>query len=96
MERFCDIVTVRQFNLYAELLTLLGHSESVPNPPAPLYAVTCRKQKGGPRAKLDTWFERLEIGEPLPSLPIWLSEIRSISFDLESSYEETCRVLRIR
>ena len=39
---------------------------------------------------------RLEIGQPLPTLPIWLKENWAISLDLDSSYEETCRTLRIR
>jgi hypothetical protein len=37
----------------------------------------------------------LAIGQPLPSLSVWLSETQTVSLDLEASYEETCRVLRI-
>jgi|GEM_PF-3712974 len=29
------------------------------------------------------------------TLPVWLSETQTVSLDLESSCEETCRVLRI-
>jgi hypothetical protein len=29
-------------------------------------------------------------------LPIWLDEDRAVALDLEASYEETCRALRIR
>jgi hypothetical protein len=58
-------------------------------------AVTCRKRRFGRQTKLDAWSRPLEIGQPLPSLPVWLSETQSISLDLEASYEETCRVLRI-
>ena len=35
-------------------------------------------------------------GQPLPTLPIWLKESWAISLDLEASYEESCRTLRIR
>jgi hypothetical protein len=35
------------------------------------------------------------VGHKLPTLPIWLSDDVAVSFDLETSYEETCRVLRI-
>ena len=45
--------------------------------------------------KLDTWSRTLAIGQPLPSLPVWLSETQTVSLDLEASYEETCRVLRL-
>ena len=90
-----DLVTTRQFNLYAELLALLERTDPALNPPPALYAVTCRKRSGGRRTKLDSWFRPLTIGQPLPSLPVWLSETQTVSLDLEPSYEETCRILRV-
>jgi Protein of unknown function (DUF4058) len=91
-----DLVTIRQFNLYAELLALLGRRDPAFSAPVPpLYAVTCRKRKVGPQTKLDTWSHPMAVGQPLPSLPVWLSETQSVALDLEPSYEETCRVLRI-
>lgn len=91
-----DLVTIRQFNLYTELLALLGHREpAFGTPEPPTYAVTCRKRTVGRQTKLDTWSHPLAIGQPLPSLPVWLSETQSVALDLEASYEETCRVLRI-
>jgi hypothetical protein len=91
-----DLVTIRQFNLYEELLALLGQSDPAPDQLASTYAVTCRKRPGLWRAKVDSWFRPLAIGERLPCLPVWLSETEHVSLDLEASYEETCRVLRIR
>lgn len=90
-----DLVTIRQFNLYAELLGLLGYSDPPLTSTHSLYAVTCRKRPGSPHSKVDTWFHPLAIRQPLPSLPVWLSETQSVTLDLEASYEETCRVLRI-
>jgi hypothetical protein len=90
-----DLVTIRQFNLYTELLTLLERSDPTFNPPPPIYAVTCRKRQDGRQTKLDAWARPLAVGQPLPTLPLWLSETQTISVDLEASYEETCRVLRI-
>src|SRR5262249_40691796 len=90
-----DLVTIRQFNLYAELLTLLGCSDPALRPLPSTYAVTCRKRRMDRQTKLDAWFRPLVIGELLPSLPVWLSESQTVSLDLEASYEETCRVLRI-
>jgi hypothetical protein len=89
-----DLVTIRQFNLYAELLALFERTDPALNSVTSIYAVTCRKGEGR-RTKLDTWFRPLTVGEPLPSLPLWLSETENVSLDLEASYEETCRVLRI-
>ena len=91
-----DLVTIRQFNLYTELLALLGRRDpAFGNPPPPIYAVTCRKRQEGQQTKLDTWSHPLAVGQPLPSLPVWLSPTQNVTLDLETSYEETCRVLRI-
>jgi hypothetical protein len=91
-----DLVTIRQFNLYTELLALLNRRDPAMSAPVPpIYAVTCRKRKAGRQTKLDTWFHPLAVGQPLPSLPVWLSETQNVTLDLEASYEETCRVLRI-
>jgi hypothetical protein len=91
-----DLVTIRQFNLYAELLALLNcRDPRLGAAPPATYAITCRKRQKDRQTKLDTWFHPLAVGQQLPSLPIWLSEKLSVTVDLDSSYEETCRVLRI-
>jgi hypothetical protein len=36
------------------------------------------------------------VGQALPTLPLWLDDNLAVSLDLEASYEETCRALRIR
>lgn len=91
-----DLVTIRHLNLYTELLALIGRSDPAfgPNPPA-TYAATGRRRKTGKRTKLDLWSYPLAVGQPLPRLPIWLTETHAVSLDLEASYEETCRALRI-
>jgi hypothetical protein len=92
-----DVVTVRQFNLYADLLSLIGKEDPTLGPEPPhLYEVTIRGRSGaGPRSLLDAWFYPLAPGQPLPPLPLWLTAGFSVSLDLEASYEDTCRVLRI-
>jgi hypothetical protein len=91
-----DLVTVRQFNLYADLLALIGRSDpALGADPPHLYAATCRGRKAGHRPLLDTWFDPLAVGRPLPTLPLWLTDDTGVLLDLEASYEETCRVLRI-
>ena len=83
-------------NFYTELLTLLGRDDPASSRPVPpIYAVTCRKRRVGRKTKLDTWSHPLAVGQPLPSLPVWLSETQTVTLDLEASYDETCRVLRI-
>jgi hypothetical protein len=95
-----DVVTIRAFNLYAELLEFIGQTDPalVPEPP-PLYAAACRwtSEAGSPRPRprLQTWAYPPAVGQPLPTLPLWLAESLAVPLELEASYEETCRILRI-
>lgn len=92
-----DLITVRRANLYAELLTLHGRIDPQLAPtPTHLYAVTVRGHRPPHgRARLDAWFYPMAVGEPLPTLPIWLAPERCVMLPLEVSYQETCRILGI-
>lgn len=91
-----DIVTSKDFNLYSELLSLIGESDpKLSVPPSSTYAVSCRWHPRGAEFWLEAWNQTLSLNQPLPVLPLWLSESLAISLDLESSYEQTCRDLRI-
>ncbi len=92
-----DLVSIRQANLYAELLTRLGQSDPhLGTTPPQLYAVTLRSRKPPRgRALLDAWFYPMTVGEPLPTLPIWLAPDLRVMLPLEMSYQETCRILGI-
>jgi hypothetical protein len=92
-----DLVTIRQFNLYVELLALIGATDPHLGPTPPdLYSVTIRSRKR-PRKRpvLDMWFYPMTLGQPLPILPIWLNPDLNVLLPLEPSYEETCRLLHI-
>jgi hypothetical protein len=92
-----DVVSTSYFNLYAELLNFVeGADPALGEEPPPMYAATVRLRHEGLSRKMDAWYHPLTIGQPLPTLPIWLKETWAISLGLESSYEETCRALRIR
>ena len=91
-----DLVTTRTSNLYGDLLELLGQTDpSLANEPSPLYAVSCRWARTGDAWQLETWRYPLTLGQPLPTLPLWLAENLAVPLELELSYEETCRILRI-
>lgn len=92
-----DVVSTSGFNLYADLMSFLDSTDpALGEPPPPMYAVTVRMRNEGRRRMMDNWYHPLAVGHPLPTLPIWLKETKAISLELESSYEETCRTLRIR
>ena len=44
---------------------------------------------------LETWAHVLQVGQPLPTLPLWLADNFAVPLELEACYEETCGVLRI-
>jgi hypothetical protein len=91
-----DLVTVRHFNLYAELMAFIGHSDpTLGAEPPNIYAASCRWVEKGKRKLLEAWSHILTVGQPLPTLPLWLTETLVIPLDLEQSYEQACHDLWI-
>jgi hypothetical protein len=91
-----DVVTPRQFNLYAELLHFLGQNDPSLGEPLPhLYAVSCRWRPQDKRMILKTWSHTLVLGQPFPTLPLWLTLQLAVPLDLEQSYEQACHDLWI-
>ena len=91
-----DLVTSKDFNLYTDLLELIDRNDPSlgPHPPA-VYAASCRCTETDKGGILQTWAHALTLGQPLPTLPLWLADDLAVPLELEKSYEETCRVLRI-
>jgi hypothetical protein len=91
-----DFVTTRTSNLYRQLMEFLGQPDSSFLDDAPsLYAVALRWTNKADQWILETWVNPLVLGRPLPTLPLWLAEDFSVPLELEPSYEETRRILRI-
>ncbi len=89
-----DVVTPRQFNLYAELLQFLGQTDPTLGEPLPhMYAASCRWRPQDKRMLLQTWSHTLALGQPLPTLPLWLTGKLAVPLDLEQSYEQACHDL---
>ena len=91
-----DLVTVKRFNLYCEVLEVFCQTDPAfaPDPPS-TYAVTCRSHNLATRSRFESWAYPMVVGQPLPVLPIWLDNNHAISLDLEVSYQQTCRALRL-
>ena len=58
--------------------------------------MACRGTKKGQDWLLETWNQPLTVGQPLPTLPLWLADNLAVPLELEASYDDTCRALRIR
>jgi hypothetical protein len=89
-----DPVTARSANLYAELANRLGANRPA-TADAAVYAVCCRPRTVGARRRIESWEHALTVGQPLPTLPLWIDETRYVPLELEQTYEDTCRGLRI-
>jgi hypothetical protein len=91
-----DIITDRRADLRNELLDMLGVSRS-PTEPATgnLYAVALRTRKEDGPWHLDLWQEPVALGQPLPTLPLWLAADFAVPLELETAYEASRRALRI-
>jgi len=86
-----DLVTIRRFNLYAQLMEFIGHPDPTMSPTEPFtYAAACRWVTLGTRARLEAWSHALAVGQALPTLPLWLSEDLKVPLALEPSYEHAC------
>jgi hypothetical protein len=91
-----DVVTTKRFNLFAELLELIDREDpSLSSDPPSIYAHVCRSSGRNGDARFAVWPYGLAIGQPLPTLPIWLDDDTAVPLDLEHSYQRTCRVLRM-
>ena len=89
-----DVVTKRSANLHAELIEELAPNVTVDlHEEDALYAVAYRSH---PANQVHAWPKRLELGQALPTLPLWLSDILAVPVDLDRSYLAACKALRIR
>src|SRR5262245_50092776 len=91
-----DIVTSRHANLHDELAALLGHAEGFRFPaPTPLYATAYRPAHRQERNEIDLWREALALGQPLPTLPLAVRGLGCLPIDLEGTYMEARKRVRI-
>jgi hypothetical protein len=91
-----DTVTTRRADLNAAILSLLGADPGAARPPG-LSAVSYRAVgRDEETQQLQLWPAPLALGQPLPTLPLWIASDFSVPLDLEASYQETCTDLRIR
>jgi len=91
-----DIVTNRRGNLHADTLGLLHvTADDSRIGAAELYAASYRTASVDGTAALEFWGEPLSVGEPLPTLPLWIAPDLCLPLHLEAAYERACEKSRI-
>lgn len=91
-----DTVTTRRADLNASILSLLGVDSGVvtgSSLSAVSYRAVGREEES---QQLEVWPEPLALGQPLPTLPLWIASDFSVPLDLDASYMATCADLRIQ
>lgn len=89
-----DVVNTRRADLRGELLAALG-VESDEAGRGTLTATSYRSVGHNGDGRLLTWQAALEVGQALPTLPLWLGEV-AVPLDLEVSHRAACTDLQIR
>jgi hypothetical protein len=92
-----DAVTDRLANLHDEIVRLMQQADTFRFPDAsPLYAVSyrpSRREQGGDT--IDMWPKALQLGKPLPTMPLALANGPVLPLDLEATYMEARRKSRL-
>ncbi len=92
-----DIVTARRHSFHKELMVLFGCGETAQSAVSTdLYATAYRVRLVGERTQLEVWPEPLALGEPMPSMPLWLTESLCVPLELEKAYQTACKFAGIR
>jgi hypothetical protein len=89
-----DVVTDRQANLHDQLLRRLGDPAAVALD-SMLYTASYHPVARDAEDRLDVWQQVLEVGKPLPTMPLWLKGGLCLPIELGATYERACRDLRI-
>lgn len=89
-----DVVTERTADLHRELLLRLGLADPGAGPA--LCGSAFRRVERDGAGVLDVWREPIAVGQPLPTLPLWLRGGLCLPVELEATYERTCVEQRVQ
>lgn len=89
-----DVVTERTADFHRDILTRMGVTEPGSGPP--LSAVAYRPVERNGSGALDVWLGALTLGQPLPTLPLWLRGGLCLPVELEATYMRTCVEQRVQ
>jgi hypothetical protein len=91
-----DVVTTRRANLHNDMVRLMDRDAAffLPDEP-PLYAVAYRPARRNDEEQIDLWTAGLNVGWPLPLLPLALGQDLAVPLDFEAAYVDACERRRI-
>ncbi len=90
-----DPVTVRRSSLHAAIHALLALPGEPWQPASGLSAVSYQALGEDDARRLRIWTAELAVGQPLPTVPLWLGGF-GVPLDLEATHTAACRDVRIR
>ena len=100
-----DAITERAADLHGELCRLLDLPPAFAwTSPSGLSAVCYRAVQGSwsvkfaipdGKLRLEVWPHELRVGDPLPTVPLWLAADLAVPFELGATYAAACRSLRL-
>ncbi len=88
-----DVVTERHADLHGLLLERFDPEHSAVD--QGLFACSYQTQRSGEILRMQLWHHPLGLGADLPTLPLYLLDGPLVAVDLNSTYLEACRSLRI-
>jgi Protein of unknown function (DUF4058) len=90
-----DIVSSRRANLHRRLMRAMKAPEQALLDEGILYAVAYRPTVRRRKNQIDLWPEHLAVGRSLPTMPLRLTGDLFVPVELEATYTEACKRLRI-
>ena len=85
-----DVVTKRKADLHAELMERINPGAMA----APVRSLAATSYRPNPD-HLESWQQPLSLGEALPTMPLWLKTGPCVPVDLDATYQQVRRDLRI-
>ncbi len=91
-----DIVTNRQANLHNEIVRVMEREDRfLLDQQNGLYTVAYWPLRRQEQEVIDLWPTSLALGQPLPTMPLHLGDELCLPVELETTYVETCRRLKL-
>lgn len=91
-----DVVTSRRANLHDEVIGLLPNSDAFGFPGSPhLYTSAYRPVQRDEKENIDVWLMPLVVGQALPVMPLGLTSELVLPINLEITYTDARRKLRM-